>query len=252
MKKFICITVLTSALLTTIFSNAKIPNILRGKVTIHRDQDYSDFFEAIERGLNANATLEDRSYFERAQNIITLVCRNFKLDHIPSTIKNLSSLTDLILEDTLLSSFPEQITELHSLRCLDLQNNQIKELPDSIGDLNNLQQLKLKNNHISSLPESLTNLKKLFLIDLSNNWFNYFPTILDSLPNLQVVLLAGNEIEKIPPELFKDSTIIWQLDMSNNPLERPPIKIGRLKLYSEAPKIWLGEPTTALISPGTF
>ena len=56
---------------------------------------------------------------------------------------------------------PSSIGNLSELTNLDLAGNSIENLPESIGDLTNLVELSLYNNELVSIPESICNLTNL-------------------------------------------------------------------------------------------
>jgi len=115
---------------------------------------------------------------------------------IPSSIGNLTALTDLDMDDSLNGSIPSTIGNLVNLTRLNLQLNQLTgSIPTSIGNLTNLTTLLLGNNKLSgSLPASLSNLTKLQLLELQfNQLSDSIPAVLDHLPALTYLDLNNNQ-----------------------------------------------------------
>ena len=90
-----------------------------------------------------------------------------KIQELPESIWNLSSLQSLDLSGTQIQELPESIGNLSSLQGLNLSGTQIQELPESIGNLSRLQSLDLSGTQIQELPESIGNLSRLQSLDLS-------------------------------------------------------------------------------------
>ncbi|KAK4725929.1 hypothetical protein R3W88_030846 [Solanum pinnatisectum] len=148
---------------------------------------------------------------------------------VPSSIGNLSGLTDLNLtgcEDLL--SLPDSLCNLMKLRSLYLDGcKKLEKLPENIGDLQDLHKLDASDTAISQPPSSITKLGKLWKLrfshekqlqysssfvlnqvsglssltslDLNNhNILSGLPEDLGSLQSLEKLSLSGSIISCLP------------------------------------------------------
>lgn len=65
-----------------------------------------------------------------------------------------------------MQSLPSSIKDLTQLTELFLYKNKLSKIPEELGCLVNLLTLALNENHLMSLPDSLQNLQKLKMLDL--------------------------------------------------------------------------------------
>ena len=124
---------------------------------------------------------------------------------IPSSIGNLSSLTQLQLFDNQLSgSIPMQIGSLLNLVTLGLENNQFSGvIPETMGNLTIATSITLGNNLLTdSVPVTFTNLTSLEQLEVQNNRLEVFPD-LSGIGTLTGLKLEGNRFtfEDIEPNL---------------------------------------------------
>ncbi|KAL0011928.1 hypothetical protein SO802_007036 [Lithocarpus litseifolius] len=111
-------------------------------------------------------------------------------------IKNLTSLTDLVLRNALITgSISSDIGEYKSLQLLDLSfNNLIGEIPSVLFSMSSLNVLFLGNNSLSGTLPSLKS-EVLLTVDLSYNQLSgIFPSWVTASSNLQLNLVANNFI----------------------------------------------------------
>ena len=89
----------------------------------------------------------------------------------PATLKNLTSLEILQLQDNMLTGEIPDLSPLISLRELSLASNQLDgSIPASLGDLTSLQGLYLQDNMLTgSIPASLGDLTSLQFLLLRGN-----------------------------------------------------------------------------------
>jgi hypothetical protein len=96
---------------------------------------------------------------------------------IPSSIGNLTALTQLGLGNSLSGTIPASIGNLTSLSTLYLQSNQLSgSIPASIGNLKNIEDFDLAQNQLSdSIPCTLDSFTTadIQLFDLSGNAFTF-------------------------------------------------------------------------------
>lgn len=92
----------------------------------------------------------------------------YRIQEIPSKIKNLSKLTSLILTDNDIQSLPSDLTALKNLKLIDLSNNP-KLNVNNIEKIPSLEFLSLSGCHLTEMPANIINLKHLQELDLTGN-----------------------------------------------------------------------------------
>lgn len=164
---------------------------------------------------------------------ISLVSNNLMGD-VPSSLNDLTALTNLDLTTNQLTSIPE-IDNLVNLQTLRLTNNNLTNLP-SLGNLTALLNLRVENNNLTSLPSlngltnlnnlhaqgndltdlpSLGDLGNLVALNISHNQINMLPS-LSSLTSLRFFYLNHNELTEIPE--LGNLTALEYLYIFNNQL----------------------------------
>lgn len=138
--------------------------------------------------------------------VITLNLSNNNLSGtIPSTIGNLTNLTQLQLFNNQLSgSIPTQMGNLTNLTSLGLENNSLSgTLPTSISNLTILSSLTLSGNQLTdSVPVVYKNLASLQQFDIRNNRMDVLPD-LSTIGALNTLQTEGNRLtfEDIEPNV---------------------------------------------------
>ncbi|KAG8172535.1 hypothetical protein JTE90_024917 [Oedothorax gibbosus] len=89
--------------------------------------------------------------------------------------------TRLDLSKSSISILPSSVKELTHLTEFYLYGNKITTLPPEIGCLVSLRTLALSENSLTSLPDSLINLKLLKVLDLRHNKLNEIPDVVYKL-----------------------------------------------------------------------
>jgi internalin A len=108
---------------------------------------------------------------ERAQleGSSRLILSELGLVSVPSSIGNLTRLSELWLNSNQLTSLPKEMRRLARLETLRLSNNELSSVPEFLGNLTSLRTLSLRNNRLTSLPNSLKKLKNLTVLFLHEN-----------------------------------------------------------------------------------
>ena len=65
-----------------------------------------------------------------------------------------------------MQSLPSSIKDMTQITELYLYKNKLSKVPDELGNLVNLSTLALNENHLMSLPDSLKHLQQLKMLDL--------------------------------------------------------------------------------------
>ncbi|XP_016121133.1 leucine-rich repeat protein SHOC-2-like, partial [Sinocyclocheilus grahami] len=84
---------------------------------------------------------------------------------------------------------PSSIKELTQLTELYLYSNKLQSLPAEVGCLSGLVTLALSENSLTSLPDSLDNLKKLRMLDLRHNKLREIPAVVYRVTSLTTLYL---------------------------------------------------------------
>lgn len=142
------------------------------------------------------------------------------LQNMPTSLDNLTCLTEFIISNNNLSRVPDVIYTFKTLKRLNLSDNRINELSSEIGDSwPNLEVLNLSRNHLKALPQSLSKLEKLRKLYVNDNELNFegIPNSIGKLYNLEVFMLSNNKLELIPEGVVRCGKL-KKLVLSNNNL----------------------------------
>jgi len=159
------------------------------------------------------------------ETLCLYACRFENLDFI----SELSSLKTLVINTSYIknSNLPISLKSLTNLEYLDLEDSRIKSLPASIGDLSQLKILILDHNPIKALPKSMDHLKNLITFSLQN-WNDVqpteFPRELCKIKSLQYIYLRSEHIKFIP-ECIGKLTNLKELYIENCNLSSLPDNI---------------------------
>jgi len=146
----------------------------------------------------------------------TIDCADLKIaGFIPSTLGDLTALTELRLADNFLSgTIPESFGKLTNLQRLSLWGNALSgTIPRVLGKLTNLEYLYLYENRlVGDIPNSLGLLKKLQHLFLNNNPTNAndgdYDKLHRMLPKTDIAVTSGiipdDEFEDGPPHEDED------------------------------------------------
>ena len=115
------------------------------------------------------------------------------VESIPTEIKYLRNLEELILSHNNIKTIPEEIKFLDSLKILDLLNNDLQYVPNSVFKLKKLKKIILEGNHITDLKTGSVNNTNIEIISLANNNLKKIPNGLEKLKGLRVLNLSENK-----------------------------------------------------------
>ncbi|KAI9156339.1 hypothetical protein LWI28_004536 [Acer negundo] len=124
-----------------------------------------------------------------------------KLKNLPSSIQNLTSLTELLLWGcSNITKFPEISGEL---KYLYLNETAIEEIPSSVESLTKLNTLNLIDcKRLKSVSSKICKLKSLETLHLSGcSELDSLPEILETMENLETLDLKGTSIKELPSSI---------------------------------------------------
>uniref|UniRef100_A0A674EMK8 Leucine rich repeat containing 47 n=2 Tax=Salmo trutta TaxID=8032 RepID=A0A674EMK8_SALTR len=178
----------------------------------------------IDEKISSNGGLCSTIYSLKLLNYLEIIqCPS--LTEIHGDIKNLTTLTSLIVCRNKLSSIPKTIGNLKSLKVLDISVNNLKALPDEITQLSELNTLNVSCNNIESLPDGLCHCTKLSIINISKNGITRFPDDFYRLDLLSTVIASENDIVDLSGNVHMLSAL-KVLDLSNNKLSDIPYELS--------------------------
>lgn len=166
---------------------------------------------------------------KKMTSLIELELNNCELERIPHAIFSLTNLQELDLKSNNIRTIEEIISfqHLRRLTCLKLWHNKIITIPASIGHVKSLESLHLSHNKLESLPSALFTLPKLRYLDVAHNSITVLPPDVGLLNNLQHLAINSNKLEALPKPLFR-CTKLKVLCLGHNALTSLPETVGQL------------------------
>ncbi|EAY02887.1 Leucine Rich Repeat family protein [Trichomonas vaginalis G3] len=163
-------------------------------------------------------------------NLKTLILTENSIENLPSSLKNIKSLTDLYLDRNKLTEADLDFPNLETLNLLMNFFTEIPKLPESLTSLNlgfnnirtlslslpNLRVLSLSGNEISKIDPSIS-FPNLVHLDLSFNKIYSIPPITSFAPKLEELLIAFNMLEEFPTHIPLE---IRRIDVSHNVISK--------------------------------
>ena len=150
---------------------------------------------------------------------------------IPEEIKNLESLTRLVLIDGDLEGFPLAVCLLTKLTRLWLSGNEkVKEIPPgACGKMKRLTVLNMDNCGLTCLPEDLDQIVDLKALMLSHNSLSHLCGCLKNMTQLKLLWLADNPFECLEDELPFDALVnVDDMDLENTNMKILPCRVGQM------------------------
>ncbi|KOX75280.1 Protein flightless-1 [Melipona quadrifasciata] len=148
----------------------------------------------------------------------------------PESVRSMTGIQWLKLNETNLTEIPEEMGKLSKLEHLSLVRNKVERLYGELTELCCLRTLNIRRNNVKSsgIPAELFHLEELTTLDLSCNNLKEVPEGLERARSLLNLNLSHNHIETIPNTLFIHLTDLLFLDLGNNKLETLPPQTRRL------------------------
>lgn len=120
-----------------------------------------------------------------------------RMKFLPSSIKYMTSLKHLKLDDNDLSVLPRDICSLSGLQTLSVANNSVSILPGELGTCELLEEINLQNNKLTKVLLQFRRFQKLKCLLLDGNPLETLPD-LSGCNCLQRISLLGLDISSDP------------------------------------------------------
>ena len=189
-------------------------------------------------------------------NIEKLDISNNLLTRLPSGVKNMESLKELVVDQNFLEEIPisrlskaESIgtvsfnkshtisvqegayEKLENIKVFKVNNSNLTSIDASLYKMPNLDELQLQENSLSRIPEGISRMKTLTKLSFYKNQLTSLPSDIFDL-NLKVIDLYYNELEVVPEGMgnLKDLEILF---LAHNKIYSLPESIGNLTNLEE-------------------
>lgn len=152
--------------------------------------------------------------------VLNLSCNQFF--RLPNSIRHLTSLTELYLQNNFLECIPDGIKYLECLQVLDLSNNKLKHLNPGLGELKCLRLLKISDNKpLDKLCPELCLSTNLLSIELDCDNFTFPPANIVKKGTVEIMkyLCLEMNIEYVAP-LPADISPSQVPNINYNPFEK--------------------------------
>ncbi|MED6125072.1 hypothetical protein PIB30_065080 [Stylosanthes scabra] len=167
------------------------------------------------------------NFFQEMEELRVLILIRVNLSNFPSSIKCLTKLRMLCLEQCILGEQLEIIGELENLRILSFSGSDVKSLPSKLEQLSNLQIFDISNCYnLRVVPycavSSLTRLEELYMRNIPFQWKvddgkqknqseNASLSVLGDLNQLTNLDLQIPSAEHLPKNLFFDKLYSYKI-----------------------------------------
>ncbi|KAJ7943555.1 TIR-NBS-LRR disease resistance protein [Quillaja saponaria] len=123
----------------------------------------------------------------------------WKLKELPQMIGYMTSLKELLIDNTAIAVLPESIIKLTNLEKLNANSSKVKMLPTSIGNLCSLQELSLNHSPLVEVPNSVGRLKNLVFLSLVGcRSLSTIPDTIGTLKLLKKLSISVSGIQELP------------------------------------------------------
>jgi Leucine-rich repeat (LRR) protein len=151
-----------------------------------------------------------------------------RISELSSSIRTLTSLTELDLSTNQIQSIPKEISSLKNLSLLNFSSNRLISFPSELCECKRLRELILSKNYISNIPEQITRIESLQVLNLSHNEISFVPSF-HGLFQLRKLNLSHNKISQIHSSLFQlVNYSLNTLDISSNEFVEFPVPESHL------------------------
>lgn len=138
-------------------------------------------------------------------NLVKLEINNYDLQTIPIELSLLNNLVSIDLSDNKITFIPNEICHMQHLVTLNLHRNKIKSIPHDINHLTSLTDLDLSRNFIDHIPPSLYKLEKVTQINLSENFITEISNDFILMKQQPKLLLHDNKIDTLSTEIINSA-----------------------------------------------
>ncbi|XP_057744732.1 uncharacterized protein LOC130962545 [Arachis stenosperma] len=172
------------------------------------------------------------SFFQEMKELRVLILIGVNLSSLPSSIKCLTNLRMLCLEQCILGEKLELIGELKNLRILSFSGSDIRILPDKLSHLSKLQIFDISNCYkLRIVPycvmSSLTRLEELYMRNIPFQWEvddgkqkhqseNASLSVLGDLDQLTNLDLQIPSVSYLPKNLFFDKLYSYKITIGSS------------------------------------
>ncbi|XLR10161.1 hypothetical protein S83_038099 [Arachis hypogaea] len=182
------------------------------------------------------------SFFQEMEELRVLILIGVNLSKLPSSIKNLTKLRMLCLEQCILGEQLEIIGELENLRILSFSGSDVKSLPHELSHLSNLQIFDISNCYkLRVIPHdvmsNLTRLEELYMrnipfqseVDDGKQSENASLSVLGNLNQLTNLDLQIPNASSLPNNFFFDKLYSYKIIIgsSNRGYSDPDFQIPK-------------------------
>jgi internalin A len=186
---------------------------------------------------SANQLLFLRSVYEARQSAV-LKLVDMEIREIPDVLMLMVNLHTLTISSCGLRSVNPSIKKLTSLTYLELDNNDLVVIPEDATRISNLTELHCSKNQIKKLPETCNRWIRCSKIYATDNHIKTIPDGVCEMPNLTILDLDRNKLRTLPEAFIICSSLtLLHFDTSDmvkaSPAKELPDGIRRCEIPAE-------------------